>query len=135
MKLLLFEIIYFFQQCLQTSTGHCIFTKKESHFWRFPYTAKKIQFVYSQKSNCAALFPISIFTHLWAIYIFPRFDPPILLQPDRQINCGNIQIAHRYMNIEIGTEAMQFPFWEYLCSNFRYSIFATYLKCCSCWPE
>jgi hypothetical protein len=26
--------------------------------------------IYSQKSNCAALFPISIFIHLWAIYIF-----------------------------------------------------------------
>ncbi len=28
------------------------------------------------------------------------------------------------MNVEIETEAAQFPFWEYFFSSFRYSIFA-----------
>ncbi len=45
------------------------------------------------------------------LYI-PSISPPILLQPNRQTDCGNIKIAHRYMNIEIGTDDMQLPLWE-----------------------
>ncbi len=35
------------------------------------HTAKKIRIMYSQKSNCATLFPVSIFKNMWTIYIFP----------------------------------------------------------------
>ncbi len=46
--------------------------------------------MYSQKSDCAALFPIfHIHTSVSDFYI-SRIGPPILLQPNRQTNRGNV---------------------------------------------
>ncbi len=62
---------------------------------------------------------LSTFLCLWAIYIFPR---SVHLLTD----CGHISIAHRNMNVGIGTVAMRFLFWEYLLRIFSYSVFAVY---------
>jgi hypothetical protein len=76
------------------------------------HTVLKIWFIYSQKWNCAVLFPIPTFMYLWAIYIFPgsvclfgcsRIGRPILgiykLLTDNE--CGNFETGHYNSVLEI----------------------------------
>jgi hypothetical protein len=44
----------------------------------------------------------------------PTMDLPILLQENMWTNPGNLQIAHRHLNVEIVTEAVQFSEEEYI---------------------
>ncbi len=77
------------------------------------YIATKIPFMYSFSGNCtASAVPISTFTWLWAIYIFPllvHIYPP-LEWADRSWEYIN---RSQTQNVEIGTVAAQILFWEY----------------------
>ncbi len=58
------------------------------------------------------------------IQYIPITGLSILLQENRWTDRGNIKIAHRLMNVEIGTEATQLLLWEYI----NQSSFAVYTE-------
>ncbi len=91
----------------------------------FSTPQRKSDFMYSRNRNCAASVPMSTFMYLRFIYSHP-IGPPISLQQNRQIDRGNIYIAHRNLNLGIGTEAAQFISGN-ICFEFGCTVFAVYL--------
>ncbi len=61
-----------------------------------------------------ATVPISTFICLWAIYIYFHDQSAYSAAGKMWTDPGNIQIAHRHMNVDIGTEAAQFPERDYI---------------------
>ncbi len=75
----------------------------------------KIWNKYSQKRNCAATDIPNLQIHVSVSDLhIPTIDLPFLLQEICGRIPGKIEISHRHMNVEIGTEAAQFPEKEYI---------------------
>ncbi len=98
--------------------GFLVFTKPEQwtgpkEFYKMTRTVPKIRFMYSQKWNCAALYPVPTFMYLWAIYIFPgsvclfgwsKICRPILgtyMNCSQIHECGNRATVHYNFVLEI----------------------------------
>ncbi len=103
------------------------------------YTVSKIRFMYSQKWNCAALYPIPTFKYLWVIYIFSgsvclfgcrKIGRPILGIYKSLKECGNWETKPYNSVLEI----TQFHFWEYINRNQTFILdshwpFTIHLQC------
>ncbi len=64
------------------------------------HTAKKFEFMYSQKKNCAASVPFHIHVSVTDLYI-PTFGPPIFLQQNRQTDQMNIYKECQYVPADV----------------------------------
>jgi hypothetical protein len=62
--------------------------------------------MYSHEMKLLGLVPNSYIHVSVSDLNIPRIGLPIWLQTSRQNNPGNIQIAYRYMNLEIGKQTL-----------------------------
>ncbi len=103
------------------------YTSTISSFWTTLQRRFKLCVPRNQTGRPCSQFPYS---YICERFIYSQDRSPILLQPNRQTDRGNILIKYinRYINVKIGTEAAKFPFWEffflqfsvhYLCSAVR----------------
>jgi hypothetical protein len=76
-----------------------------------PYTAREIPFMYSFPGKRGLSPNFRIHVSLSDLYI-PRISPHISLQPNMQIDLGNILISHRYMSVGTGRQNITILFWK-----------------------
>jgi len=73
------------------------------------HTATKMPFMYSSSGNCVASVPVSTFMCSVSNFYIPTIDLYILPQEICGPILGIYKSHPRHMNVEIGTEAAQFP--------------------------
>jgi hypothetical protein len=93
---------------------HCAITAAWPAVLHCKELTPKIRNKYSQKRNWAATVPISTSCVCECFYILYYRWSAYSAAGNMWTDPGNIEIAHRHMNVKIGTEAAQFPEKEYI---------------------
>ncbi len=91
-----------------------LFYKKSSDSGRlflYPHCTQNLIYVFSEM-KLLGLVPNSYIHVSVSDLLIPMIGLPLWLQRNRQTSPRNIEIAHRYMNVEIGRQNITILFWK-----------------------